>query len=62
MTDGLAGLEAPGDRLTGFKVERSTSLIISVRLEKLGPAKSDDSLLCKKIVEILVSKRARVSE
>ena len=48
MTNGLAGLEAPGDRLAGFKVERSMSLNVSVRLEKLGPAKSDDSLLCKK--------------
>ena len=57
MTNGLAGLEASGDRLAGFKVERSMSLNVSVRLEKLGPAKSDDSLLCKK-VDILVSKRA----
>ena len=57
MTNGLAGLEVPDDRLAGFKVERSMSLNVSVRLEKLGPAKSDDSLLCKKVV-ILVSKRA----
>ena len=61
MKDGLAGLEAPGDRLTGFKAERSMSLNVSVRLEKLGPAKSDDSLLCKKTVDILVSKRGRIS-